>query len=594
MRVALYTRVSTQRQAQEGTSLDYQRQHLEEYAQQKGGSIEPHHIFCDDGYSGANLTRPGLDKLRDRAVYGEFELVLITEPDRLARKFVHQVLLIEELENCGCQVEFIDRPLSQDPQDQLMLQIRGAVAEYERTLIVERTRRGRRAKLETGELLPWVRTPFGYRTDPERPRSPAGVKTDPFEAEIVRNIFSWYLEEGLTLYKIAKRLSEQKIPTTTGKSRWSPGTLRGMLRNPVYMGKACANRYQVVESQRRRLGLKPAQRRYSHIIRPKEEWIEIVVPPIVSEEIFEMVQQKMSKNKANASRNNHAHNYLLRRMVNCGHCSMAMNAIGGQKAHNYYVCPARVGWRSLNREDPCKSPYIRSDELDALVWKDLCRVVRDPEMVRAALERASNGLWLPEELRRRQRQIKRALGELERQSERLLNAYLAGAWELEQLKHKKMEMAKRKEVLESQHKELEGAIRRELEVSQLAASIEEFMTSIKEGLEHADFSQRRELIELLIDRVVVKDDEVEIRYVVPIEPNGPHYPFYHLRLDYLGVRLDTSLILSFWTPKYFLYFPILTPSLRSGEGARGRGSGAFSYPELTYNKAVHRKTSDST
>src|SRR6266704_463148 len=141
-----------------------------------GWELDEQHVYRDDGYSGASLSRPGLDRLRDHAGLAGLEVVVVTAPDRLARNYVHQVLLIEELTGHGCQVEFLDRPMSQDPHDQLLLQIRGAVAEYERTLIAARMRRGRLAKLRAGTLLPWTRPPFGYRLDPGRPRDPAAVR----------------------------------------------------------------------------------------------------------------------------------------------------------------------------------------------------------------------------------------------------------------------------------------------------------------------------------------------------------------------------------------------------------------------------------
>ena len=127
-------------------------------------------IFRDDGYSGATLNRPGLDRLRDAVRAGEVEQVLVTDPDRLARNYVQLMVLLEELERSGCEVAFLDRPMGRDPQDQLLLQIRGAVAEYERTLIAERMRRGRQAKLRAGCLLPWSRRTLRL---PARSRSPA-------------------------------------------------------------------------------------------------------------------------------------------------------------------------------------------------------------------------------------------------------------------------------------------------------------------------------------------------------------------------------------------------------------------------------------
>ncbi len=169
VRVAFYVRVSTERQ-QQAQTIEQQVARLHAYvAGQSGWSVADGHIFRDDGYSGAKLSRPGLDALRDQATRAAFDRVLITAPDRLARHYVHQMVILEELDRLGCPVQFIDRPMSDDPHDQLVLQIRGAVAEYERTLIADRMRRGRQAKLQSGRLLPWTRPPYGYRVDPERP-----------------------------------------------------------------------------------------------------------------------------------------------------------------------------------------------------------------------------------------------------------------------------------------------------------------------------------------------------------------------------------------------------------------------------------------
>ena len=175
MRAGIYARVSIPRQAR-AQKIDEQLERMEAHIEEKGFTLEKEHIYLDEGYSGSSLSRPGLDHLRDAAAMAEFKVLLVTAPDRLARKYIHQVLLIEELQGRGCQVEFMERPMSQDPNDQLLLQIRGAVAEYERTLITERMRRGRLAKLRAGQLLLWMRVPFGYRTDPERPPRPSGLE----------------------------------------------------------------------------------------------------------------------------------------------------------------------------------------------------------------------------------------------------------------------------------------------------------------------------------------------------------------------------------------------------------------------------------
>lgn len=192
MRVAIYARVSTQHQTQTQT-IEQQLERLRAYVKQQEWELLQENIYRDDGISGAKLNRPGLDQLRDRVGAREIDCIVITAPDRLARNYVHQMLLLEEWEKYGCRVEFLDRPISQDPHDQLLLQIRGAVAEYERTLIADRMRRGRQAKYRAGILLPWTRPLYGYQMDPDRPRDPAKVKLNEAEAAVVQKRCSTFI-----------------------------------------------------------------------------------------------------------------------------------------------------------------------------------------------------------------------------------------------------------------------------------------------------------------------------------------------------------------------------------------------------------------
>src|SRR6058998_834611 len=151
-----------------------------------------------------------------------FACVLITAPDRLARHYVHQMLLVDELTQHGCRGAFVERPMRDDPHDPMLLQIRSAVAEYERTLLAERMRRGRQAKFRSGQLLPWSRAPYGSLLDPDRPRDPSRVRIDPVKAAVVTQIFAWYTDPRIPvrLYWVAKRLSDEQIPTPSGKARW--------------------------------------------------------------------------------------------------------------------------------------------------------------------------------------------------------------------------------------------------------------------------------------------------------------------------------------------------------------------------------------
>ena len=531
MRVAIYIRVSTNRQMLTQT-IEQQIDQLQAYISTQGWILDSEHIYRDDGHSGAKLNRPGLDSLRDHAALAEFERVLITAPDRLARNYVHQVLVIEELSRRGVQVEFLDRPMSNDPHDQLLLQIRGAVAEYERTLIADRMRRGRLTKYRAGKLIPWTRPPYGYQVDPEHPRDPDMLHLDEAEAAMVSQMFAWYLEPQTTLYSIAKRLSDLALPTPSGKTRWNVSTVRGILKNSAYIGCAYTNRSYPVPSKHRKSALLPVGPGQSSASRPEEEWISISVPAIVSTETFERVQAKLSLNQQMSPRNNKSYSYLLRGLVSCGQCRLSAMGRTQHNGYHYYVCRGRTDALRAAQGQRCTARYSPAAQLDELVWHDLCAVLTNPEIIGYALERAYGGHWLPQELQAQLEALTKAAKQLERQQERLLDAYIANVIQLAELERKRKELTQKQEAIQKQTNQLQATATQRIALSQVAESIEAFCIQIRPALEEASFEQKRQLIELLIDRVIVSDGEVEIRYVIPTQPEGPHVPFSHLRSDY--------------------------------------------------------------
>jgi site-specific DNA recombinase len=534
MRAAVYARVSTTRQAQAQT-IEQQLDRLRAAVAGRGWELDDQHVYRDDGYSGASLGRPGLDRLRDHAALAELDVVMVAAPDRLARNYVHQVLLIDELAGYGCRVEFLDRPMSQDPHDQLLLQIRGAVAEYERTLITERMRRGRQARLRAGTLLPWTRAPFGYRLDPDRPRDAAAIRVEPAEAVLVAQLFDWYLEPQATLYQLAARLADLGVSTPTGKPRWNVASVRGILRNPAYAGRALTNRTRVTPARRRKSALQPAGRGVSHAPRPEQDWIEVPVPPVVSAETFARVQAKLDTNQQGAARNTR-HEYLLRALVSCGACRLACTGRQTGAGYRYYLCRGRTAPLHAVEGRRCTARYIPAGQLDELVWADLCALLTDPAHVARALDRAHGGAWLPQELQARQAAIGQALSQLDRQQQRLLEAYLAEVIGLAEFQRKREELDRRHAALAAQQRQLDAAAGQRLELQAVADGIEAFCQAIRAGLAAATFKQRRQLAELLIDRVIVTDDQVEIRYVLPTSPDGPHRPLCQLRKDHIDLE----------------------------------------------------------
>jgi len=294
MRVAIYGRVSTGHQVEHQTieqQIDRLTAHVAAH-HAEGWTLDPTHLFRDDGYSGAVLARPGLDRLRDAVKGREVDRVLVTAPDRLARNYVHQMVLLEEWARAGCAAEFLDRPMSDDPHDHLLLQIRGAVAEYERTLIAERMRRGRLAKLRAGTLLPWTYPPYGYRLSPDRPRDPRGVTIDAADAAVVAELFAMYREPGVSLMQLAVHLDARGVPTPSGAPRWSSPTVRGILRNPTYTGQVYAQRTRYRAPTHRRSATRPIGHPHGTAVpQPADSWILVgQVPAVVSQTHFDEVQ----------------------------------------------------------------------------------------------------------------------------------------------------------------------------------------------------------------------------------------------------------------------------------------------------------------
>ncbi len=544
MEIALYVRVSTRRQQQTQT-IEQQLDRLRaKVAAEPEWHLAEEHVYRDDGYSGASLNRPGLDRLRDHAALGAFALVLITAPDRLARKYVHQVLLIDEMQRRGCQVAFLDRPMSDDPHDQLLLQMRGAVAEYERSLIAERMRRGRQAKLRSGTLLPWTYAPYGYVLDLERPRDPSRVRLDPVKAEIVKQIFAWYTDPQIpaTLYWVAKTLSEPQIPTPRGGLRWNVASVRGILRSPAYTGTAYSGRTHPLPARQRKSALQPVGRGASTQPAPGDEWIALRVPAIVSQDTFELAQQRLEQNKQMARRNNREHDDLLRGLVSCAQCQLSATGRTLHADYAYYVCRGRSDPLRTAKDERCTARYAPADALDQLVWQDLCRLLVDPALITHELTRAQASEWLPQALQDRLRTLRNALAQLARQQTRLLEVYLAEVIGRDEFERKRQELTQSQSGLTQQLRQLEAQAQKQLDTAKLATGIADFCQRLRPTLEQLNFAQRRQLVELLIDRVIVDDAKVEIRYVIPTAPAGEHAPFCHLRKDYFDLEAQAIVV----------------------------------------------------
>jgi site-specific DNA recombinase len=313
-KAAIYARVSSEKQEKEKT-IESQLEELREICKNDGVEIVKEYI--DNGFSGSTLVRPALDQLRDDASKGIFNTVYIHSPDRLARKYVYQVLVIEELRKKDIKIRFLNKPLGDSPEDQLLLGVQGLIAEYERAKLLERTRRGRFHKARNGCIMGGS-APYGYDYVRKTKNKGAYYKINNEEAEIVKLIFSLYLQHKSTA-KVVKELAKRKIKTRIGSIYWSKGTIHRILTNECYIGRAYYNKHDKGEGKFKR--------------RDRSEWIPIKVPRIIDDAAFQLVQKILKSHKKCGKR---LRVYLLSGSIKCAHCGSNYIGASSNRKNFYY------------------------------------------------------------------------------------------------------------------------------------------------------------------------------------------------------------------------------------------------------------------
>jgi site-specific DNA recombinase len=522
---AIYARVSSDRQ-KENRTIASQTAALIEYARTHEYSVPPEWIFQDEGYSGAVLVRPGLEALRDLAAEGQIAAALIYSPDRLSRKYAYQVLLSEELSRCGVELIFLKAPACTTPEDQLLVQLQGMIAEYERAQIAERCRRGKRHMAQRGGVNVLSGAPYGYRYVRKSDTSAAFYEVIESEAKVVRMVFAIYTQQGLSINAIARLLNQRGIATRTGKGRWERSTVWGMLRNPAYRGTACYGktelrpRQRITRPLRQRKGL-PSRDSGGHE-RPRTEWIEVPVPALVSEEIFALAQEQLDKNKRHSPRRT-VEPSLLQGMLVCEQCGYALYRSSARTSKHllyYYRCLGSDGYRRL-RGPVCTNRPIRQDYLDQFVWNEIIRLLEDPGLVQAEIERRRAAARNADPLRKRQEELRREQVRIEKNSERLVTAYQEGLVTLPQLRQRIPALQKRAQAIGSELQSLEMAAVDEAKYLQLAESLGGFRTKLRLRADTLDVAVRQQILRLVVKEVLVGAATITLRHSIPIPQSAP-------------------------------------------------------------------------
>jgi site-specific DNA recombinase len=526
IRVALYARVSSEQQTDELT-IRSQVAALRQRIAEDGLNLDEELCFLDEGYSGSTVIRPALERLRDLAHCGGIDRLYVHAPDRLARKYAYQVVLVEELRKCGVTIVFLNDLLEQpSAEGELLLQVQGMIAEYERAKILERTRRGRRFAARQGKVSALAHAPYGYRyVSKHEGGGEARYEIVAEEAQLVREMFQWVAVEGLSLSGLKRRLAERGVPSPTGKARWDRATLRGILLQTAYTGTAKYGKTRLFPRKNERRAkrgdpLVPRRDKVAQATLPEEQE-PIAVPALVNEESFAAAAAMLEENRRRQREHKKGAEFLLSGLLICQQCGSAYCGRRHRLRNGEYVYYRCLGTDKYRHGGDvlCTNKSVNG-RVEEAVWSDLCALLKDPERLQREFERR---LESPSSADSDNTHLQQSIAQLKRRLGRLIDAYENG-WldkaDFEPRVRRAKERLEREEERLAQH-ERDASSDEELRL--VVGEFASFAAQMTEGLEQADRTTRRKLLRLLIKRIEVDPDAVRIVYKVQPRPfvNSP-------------------------------------------------------------------------
>jgi site-specific DNA recombinase len=530
---AIYARVSSARQTKEQT-IRSQTAALLAHAEQQGLDVPPQWVFEDEGYSGATLVRPALERLRDLVAQVPVEIVLCYAPDRLARRYAYQALLVEELARAGTEVCFLNGPAGDRPEDALLVQFQGMIAEYEKAQIIERTRRGKAHRAKAGSVNVLSGAPYGYRYVRKSDHAEARYELVEPQATVVRELFGRYIQDGASIADLARWLTGRQIPTRTGKARWDRSTVWGMLRNPAYAGRAAFAKTQRTDQQprltrRARLAGQTISRNPVTCDRPHEQWIQIAVPAIVSDETFQLAARRLADNRRFAARNTKVPSLLqgLAACASCGYAYYRTSARTSTRRLYYYRCLGSDDYRYPGGRR-CANLPVRADYLDQVIWGHVTALLADPTLIRAELDRRLAELHAANPARATKARLQREATRTTTAISRLVEAYQEQLLSLEELRARTPALRAKEQTLRAQLDALDAQLVDQAAYLKLAETLESFLGRLRDKADTASVTERQRVLRLIVREVLIGPERVVVRHRIPVTSPNPA-PGYLLR-----------------------------------------------------------------
>jgi site-specific DNA recombinase len=523
---AIYARVSSSRQKKEET-IGSQTAALREHAAAAGLAVPKEWVFEDEGHSGATLARPALERLRDLVAGVGVDVVRCYSPDRPARKFAYQALLIEEFTRAGTRVEFVKGPRGDSPEDQLMVQFQGMFAEYEKAQIAERYRRGKAHRARAGSVNVLSGAPFGYRYVRKSPLAPAAYQIVEHEAVLVREVFRRYTDEAASIADLARWLTEQGARTRTGKTRWDRSVIWGMLRNPAYAGQAVFGKTKAVNESAglnrvARLAGRSTPRPVRTVERPREEWTHIPVPAIITAETLQRAAHRLADNKRFASRNTRVPSLLqgLAACAGCGYGYYRTSTRTTNKTIYYYRC---LGSDDYRYEDGrvCANKPVRADHLDQVVWDHITTLLADPALIRAEIDRRLDFARSSDPVTAQRTRLEAALVKASGSVNGMIQAFQEQLITIDELRARMPDLRGREASLRAQIDALDSQLADREIYLKLADDLEGFLAGLRRAAGTTAVPERQRVLRLLVKDVLVGPDKITIRHRIPVREPTP-------------------------------------------------------------------------
>ena len=528
---AICARVSSARQKKDET-IGSQTAALREHAEQARLDVPEEWVFQDEGHSGATLVRPALEALRDLAAQGCLDVVLVYSPDRLARKFACQALLLEEFARAGVRVEFVKGPRGDTPEDQLLVQFQGIFAEYEKAQLAEGYRRGKTHRARTGSVNVLSGAPSGYRYVRKTDLCGAAYEVLEGEAALVAEMFRRYADDGASIADLARWLTGQGVPTRTGKHRWDRSVVWAMLRNPAYAGRAVFGKTMATSgtpalNRVARLQGRSVPRAVKTVDRPREQWLEIPVPAIVDEVAFARVQQRLEDNKRFAARNTKVPS-LLQGLAACSACGYGYYRTSARTARRkicYYRCLGSDDYRYEGGR-VCGNQPVRADYLDTVVWDHITGLLADPALIRAEISKRLDAARTADPATRQRKRLELELAKAATSITAMIEAYSEQLITIDELRTRMPHLRARETSLRGALDALDAqAADREAYLT-LADDLEGFLTQLRGNAATATVEDRQRVLRLLVKDVLVGPEKITIRHRIPTRgssPGGRHH-----------------------------------------------------------------------